>query len=422
MPTVNVPDDSRLMKFFVRFGVPGLMLIFYISAAMYLEYSPDSTFTTVLRVENGDVRSLWDALLAAGSLFRIDLLLTTKVLSLLFSSCAILLTFLIANEILRDYLHAFCVTLCLSVESWLLQVAPSGSGTGFVLFLTLAAVFFLLRNDYLLASIFTGVASLVTWQASFLMIALLIDAGFNSVDKGRGRNVMGAMFLVFAATILPWLLYGLYTGNVHLPDELHWSDAPTVSLQMSFQVLLLSGLMFVGVVILAARHRQALRIHSSLLIWIGLASFSSRQLLLLVFPLVLAFCLLSARLVGEMFKRPVFGHWGVLIVTALIVAYSQFIVRPATTSAMDMTIAESFSMKTIGDWLHINTPEGAKVSFPSGSEGVLGYYSKRVNAVGGNVAVSAQDSLQGYRVVFDPSMHETDLMFTSNRYKVWEKK
>ncbi len=416
---MNLSDDSRSMKLFVRFGVPGLMLVFYISAALHLAYAPDSTFMTILRVGNGDIRSLWDALLAAASLFDVDLLLTAKALSLLFSCCAILLTFLIANEILRDYLHAFCVTLCLSMEAWLLQVAPSGSGTGFVLFLTLAAVFFLLRNDYLLSAIFTGVASLVIWQASFLMVALLVDAGFNSVDKVRSRKVMGAMILVFIATVLPWILYSVYAGGMLLPNELHWSDTPEVSLQMSFQVLLLSGLMFVGVVILAARHRQTLRIHSSMLIWIGIASFSSRQLLLLVFPLVLAFCVLSARLVGEMFRRPAFGHLAVLIVTALILAYSQFVVRPATTQAMDMTSVESSSMKVMGNWLRANTQDGVTVSYPAGREGVLQYYSQRTNAVDGDYAVSDGDTLSGYRVVFDPSMHEGAIPYASNRYKVW---
>ena len=47
-PPALHPDEHRLIRSLVRYGIPVLMLIFYVNASLRFDYTPDSTFLSLL--------------------------------------------------------------------------------------------------------------------------------------------------------------------------------------------------------------------------------------------------------------------------------------------------------------------------------------------------------------------------------------
>lgn len=342
-----MPEEHPFVGPLVRYGIPSLILVFYISASLHFNFTPDSTFAALHALNHTGVDSLWSLLLRSATLFNLDALLAAKVFSLLFACFTILVSYLIANEVLRDHLLAFCVALMVSMQAWLLQLAPSGSGLCCALFLVLATIFFLLRNEYIIGAFCAGLASLVAWQAAGLLVVLAVDALINSVSKNRSVKIIASIVLVFFGVVLPWMLYSLYVGKLLLPNEVAITEVPTVLPHVAFETVLLVGLMFVGVVLLATRDREALRSQTAVVLWIVAASYSHQRMFVLSLPLIIVYAVLATRKVVEIFGKPHFGHLLVGILTAAILAYNQFVVHPVTKQLMEDTIADAEKLRTV---------------------------------------------------------------------------
>lgn len=406
-----------------RVAVPGLILLFYVTAVLRFDYTPDSTFTHLLEMRQAQVTSLWSALLGLASLLGLDTLLTAKIFSLAFSSFAILFTYLIAQEILEDRLAALSATLVVSMQAWLLQLGPSGSGAGAVLLLTLAAIFFLLRNDYLLAAIAAGLATLVSWQNVLLLPVLLLDVYVNSREPSHARKVMIGVLLVYVSVLLPWGLYMLYAARLVIPNEVALTSVPTVLPHLSLLMVLLVGLLFVGVALLASRERQLLRTHTALLLWIAVASFTHQVMFAISLPLVVVYGFFSIQHILLAFRRWSLSQMAYVLLAALILAYNQVVVLPATTKVMDDVAATSAELKSAALWLRNNTPEQETISVPDGYSPVVEFYSARpLGDAGARFLVTTQHDVLGYEVVFDPVEENPSLLTGSVRYKVWKRK
>ncbi len=416
-------DDHPFILLLTRFSVPALLLIFYVTAALRFEYTPESTFAALVALEGSPVSSLWSALLALASLLAIDPWLAAKVFSMVFCCFALLFSYLIAHEVLDDRLLALCVVLALSMQAWLIQLAPSGSGVGFALLLTLAAIFFLLRNDYLVATVVGGVATLVSWQNIVLLPILLFDAYINSVQRSRAAKLAISIVLVFASVLLPWLLYALYSGAIVLPNEVGRSDVPAFLPHLSFALVLLVGIMFVGVTMLASRERHVLRLHTAPLLWIAVASFMHRVMFALTLPMIVVYAFFSVQHVMLSFGKARLVQVGGIVLTALLLAYNQFVVLPATTALMDDASTTSAGLKSAALWLRMNAQENETISVPAEHNCLIEFYAARpITDTGARFLITTDRQVTGFELVFDPVDEDPALLAAPAQYKVWRRK
>jgi len=419
----NISEEHPFVRHLVRYGVPALILIFYVTASLHFDYTPDSTFATLNALHYSHIDSLWTALLALATVFNIDVLLAAKVFSLLFACFGILISYLIANEVLNDHLLAFCVAVSVSMQAWLIQLAPTGSGLSLALLLSLATIFFLLRNEYIIAGIFAGLASLVAWQAAGLLFVMMLDAYINTVDKNRSVKMIASIALVFAGVVLPWILYSLYVGRLLVPTMEVLSIVPTFSLQVSFEILLLVGAMFVGVVLVLMRDKSALNTQVAILLWIAIASFSQHQMFVLALPLIIVYIFFSVQRLSQAFGKRNLSYIVAILLAMLILAYNQMLALPAAKNSMNSAVAQMDEMKAIAMWLTTNVNDDESVAVPEQHQGLIQYWGER--SVGDNnsrFVVSRVNEVAGYELVFDPAKENVVLLGSPAHYKVWRRK
>ncbi len=419
----NISEEHPFVRHLVRYGVPALILIFYVTASLHFDYTPDSTFATLNALHYSHIDSLWTALLALATVFNIDVLLAAKVFSLLFACFGILISYLIANEVLNDHLLAFCVAVSVSMQAWLIQLAPTGSGLSLALLLSLATIFFLLRNEYIIAGIFAGLASLVAWQAAGLLFVMMLDAYINTVDKNRSVKMIASIALVFAGVVLPWILYSLYVGRLLVPTMEVLSIVPTFSLQVSFEILLLVGAMFVGVVLVLMRDKSALNTQVAILLWIAIASFSQHQMFVLALPLIIVYIFFSVQRLSQAFGKRNLSYIVAVLLAMLILAYNQMLALPAAKNSMNSAVAQMDEMKAIAMWLTTNVNDDESVAVPEQHQGLIQYWGER--SVGDNnsrFVVSRVNEVAGYELVFDPAKENVVLLGSPAHYKVWRRK
>jgi len=91
------------------------------------------------------------------------------------------------------------------------------------------------------------------------------------------------------------VLYTVYAGAALLPDEIGRSDVPTLLPHLSFEMVFLVGVMFVGVAVLALRERQLLRIHTAPVLWIAVASFTHHVMFTVTLPLIIVYAIFSTQ-------------------------------------------------------------------------------------------------------------------------------
>ncbi|MBI5473210.1 MAG: hypothetical protein HY961_12775 [Ignavibacteriae bacterium] len=285
------------------------------------------------------------------------------------------------------------------------------------------SIFFLLRNDYIVATIAAAVASLVVWQAALLLPVLMLDASINSQDPIQARRLVATIALVFGSAVLPWVLFAVYAGSALIPNELVASEIDLLSLPVLFEVVLFVGLMFVAVVLMASRHRMVLRTQSPLILWIVIASFAHRQMLVVTLPLVIVYAFFAVHAIIELFGKKNLAYIGVLLFTALSLAYNQFVVWPSTRRIMDSAVIVTEEIQRVASWARMNMEGQEKLYAPSGHEGLIQFYSEReLGGADAIVHITNAADVNGYRVVFDPLANETQSTSTSSQhYRVWRK-
>lgn len=224
------------------FVLPAILLFFYSNAAMHFRYTPDDTYIYLQfarNVVNGDGISFnpghpvygitgpaWMALIAVGGLFHIDLLLAAKLIDLFIASMALMMFFFVAFEVIHDTLMALMASLAFAINVWFLRWAGTGMETSLSVLLLLTALWFTLRNEYFLAVVFTAILGMVRPEGWLFLPMICVDLFVNSVDRRRGWKMIGAMVLIFAALITPWLVYASVTFGSFLPNTAFAKSTP----------------------------------------------------------------------------------------------------------------------------------------------------------------------------------------------------
>jgi hypothetical protein len=278
-------DPRRLVTLVVRWGLPLIILLFYLTASRRMGFTADGTYATldiVRTISQSGVYSgpadlpgsvsaspLWALFVAAGSHLGLEPLNVAKVFSLFFSCMLLVLTYLVAFEVTDDRLLAFCATFTVAIQSWLVFLAPGGTALPLELMLVMAALFFLLRNDYSLAAICAGLASLVGWEGILLIACILADAGMNIVIRGQVLRIANRVLLVFAATVLPWVIYAWRHGLPVLTATIPSGDGALVG-PISVLGVVLPIVVAIGGVGFAAMRSEGwipLRVYAASIAW-----------------------------------------------------------------------------------------------------------------------------------------------------------
>ncbi len=400
----------------IRYGIPAVVGVYYINVYFFFDFTPDSTFLAQQYFTGitspapwASPEPVWMFLSQIGSMLGLDTLLVMKVLSLLSCCCVILFSFLLGTEIIGDRFVALCVSFSLAVQSWMLHLGPSGSALPLALALMLVSLFFLFRNEYLLASIFSGVASLLLWQAGLLVGIILFDVFINSRDARRAARVAISILLVLFGMVVPWLLYAWNTDTGFVPSIVGFEAWPESGFLFFVPIGLLVFTGF-GSLFPLERSRQEVLKFIPLHLWIGLflvtgASTQSVDLYYLILPAVLILGFHGLRKFLEQGGRQRSIMAFSLLLTAVIVLFNQIQFFRYGNEYIRDTITQNKELEEIGVWLKVHMVDE---SISTQRNGIIGYYAHTpVQQEGGNptthYVVTDQRDLRGYTRIFSPA-------------------
>lgn len=421
------PSTPLWVKNLVRIALPGIVLIFYVTASMHFSYTPDDTYIYLQFAKNivggdgfafnagqptyGVTSPLWLLLIAAGGSFGIDLYTVAKVLDLVFASLSLVVLYLLSFEVIRNHIGALCATLAFSVNMWFIRWAGTGMETSFAVLLMLLTLVYALRNQFFLAIVFCVLLTLTRPEAWLLTVLVLFDVYINSVDKRRGVQMAVSLAAVYAALLIPWLLVALTMFGTVVPNtalakssfEFHIDDF-TWTLTDIVKTLAVSdglavGVVLMGLIVMFGRrndvagydgedepisNRRYLQHNFLPLVWIAAlpvlylatnANVISRYLLLIT-PVIIVYAFGFLWRVLELLRKEHLRVLVVVVFTAVVLAQNQFVyytyVKPSIY-AFTQGMEECFI--PIGKWLRENTTQDARVFVPD--IGAIGYYSDR---------------------------------------------
>ena len=434
-------EQSRVVVQVARYGLPAVVIIFYVTATLKFDYTPDSTFLA-LGPAGGSLSALgggaapsplWQMLIQTGSWFHVSGLLTAKVLALFFSSCIVVLTYILGVEVLGDRLLALCASLTLALEPPLLQLAPSGSPASLGLLLGLAALFFVLRNEYGIAAIIIGLCTLVLWQAVVLTLLVAGDIWLNSLDALRARKAMLSVVMISIGILSAGLFLTVLLGGGSIPVLIPFGDFSPVTFRLvgkTVALVLLAGAGVIAAWMSGPEGRLIVRTHIVPLLWMVWIAFQgilghAEVWLLALPPLVLyAFWGLGEIVQTRGWLRYV--HLFGFAFAAVLLMLSQVEYLGATNPCMREATEASSQLTSIALWLKTHSVDTTKIA--SDSPGILGYYAQRsVDPL--HTAPSREADFivirvtphQGYEKVFQPVEVELG-NHTRNYYAVWRRR
>jgi hypothetical protein len=440
MLAAPVTDTQDILSLrLARYGVPAVILVFYLTAALAFRYTPDSTFIAlggmsgIAPVPPGmSVSPLWAMLLAGAASAGLDPLLAAKVLSLLFSSIALLTTFLIAVEILRDRFLAFAVVLAVAAEACVLQVAISGHPFALGMALVLGSVFFLQRNEYPVSSVLAGLAALVFWQALLLVPILAADAvaNFTEPEKRAGRALQVTAAAAAVAALWPAIALATGRGMVSWMPPLRELTPPTVSGFLIYG--LEAAACLAGGFLLLRRGKHGRRIILALLpavavllVFAAASVAGGREIWRMALPLLFAGALFGVRIVFSELNRVYAVYPVAFLLAGLTLIANQMEVQARLGDTMAGTASRNDELAAISVWVRSHAPAAAPLY--ADVPAVVAYYAGRPvlpssdhTAGDGGMVVSPRMPAPGYVALYrlPASIAAQDV---PGSYAVWRK-
>ncbi len=433
----------------VRYGLPLVILIFYVSASWNFSYTPDSTFLSLRMAQDivgagtigpmpahpsGVPNPLWAFLMAFAALVNVDSILTAKVFSLFFSSMVVLLSYLLASELLRDRFLAFCAALAVATSGFLLQVAPSGSALPVALTVVLAGLFFMLRNEYLLSALMLGLGTLLFWQAAGAFVLLMADAWVNSTTARHRMRVIVVALLVYLLTVVPWLLFAALRSLPLLPWLTGLGDFPGLSLAHGAAIVIpavIAAIASVGIVRRKQFNGLARESHVIVILWASwfLLCFALWGWDYFVFALpVIVIYAISSVYQFALAPRSETIYAQALFLTGLFILLHQLAFNQATKPVMAQTERDSEELVELAYWIKNGLPDEASVSAKRPE--LLAYYARRPvglwdvgSSPSTEYVVGEDEDVWGYGVIHRASrLEEEELLPGAGRFAVWKKK
>jgi hypothetical protein len=438
---VHQEHDSQSARI-ARYGLPLVIAIFYLTATLTYDYTPESTFeflvdfnTVSTGLHNDSLSPLWALVVQAGSWLQLDLLLTVKIFSLFFACTAVLFGYLFANEVMGDRLIAFSCALVAAMQPWFLQAGPAGAVASLALSLLLAALFFQMRNEYVLASVLSGVLTLIAWPGVLLMGFIVIDLVLNSRDKRRGVRFGTGCVMVYCSVLLPWFLYAFVAGRQFIPVMVGFGEFEFRSLgDWSALALLVIGCV-VAIVAPARGHEEE---HSyvlrnatpllSLAVLGVLTLLGNKDALYLAMPLLIVYCFDGVARLLHLLGRQHLRYLTTLTLTVVLLVQYQTAFHFNTRPFMEKSIDRSEQIISIAYWLgrHATADDAIASEQPAELRYYTGRYvhTMRESAeVTPTYVVSRESAGREYEVVYTPVIQQLRAPpVNDHSVAVWRKK
>ena len=407
--------------------LPAIVLLFYVTASLHFSYTPDDTYIYLQFAKNvshgdgisfnageptyGITSPLWLGFIAFGGMLGVDLYVAAKALDLVLASLALVAFFLLAFEVTRNIIVALLATAAFSANAWMLRWAGTGMETSLSVLLVLLSLWFCLRNEYLISTVTAGLATHVRPETSFLLVLILFDCYINSVDKIRGRKMIGKLVLVFVVLLAPWMIYARLTFGSIVPNTAlaksglrfdagdfvytlkHIFGTLALSDGLSIAAILFCGLLFVFMKrkslswIKSPDQAERFFLFRQSFIGIGwilfvIVSYASTgvnvvsRYLLLIIPLIVIFSYSFLYQVISNSKWKSYVYAAVMVFTGALILQNQIVYWKLVNPGIQ---AFEQGMETclipIGKWLKNNTAPESIVFVPD--VGAIGYYSDR---------------------------------------------
>ncbi|MBI5215205.1 MAG: hypothetical protein HY960_05585 [Ignavibacteriae bacterium] len=421
----NVSRDT-FVKMLAIVGVPVVVIVFYITASLHFSYTPDDTFIYLQFARNviaGDGMSfnageptygftspLWLLLVSLGGKMGIDLYIAAKTLDLVLASAAIVVFFILAIEMIRNIVTAFLATIVFSSSAWFIRWAGSGMETSLAVLLVLLTFLYCMRNEYLLATVFTALLTFVRPEAFLLMTLILVDVIINSHDKQRAMRLNVKLILMYVAFLTPWLIYAQGIFGTMIPNTALAKSGLNFDVKDMWQTLVKTfgtigitegatlAVLIVCLIIFFFKKNQKERTEEEHLerffvfrqsflglMWCvllilyysvtGVNVFSRYLVIVVPFIILNAFLLFSYVLRNSPAQRFMFAGMVVLALAGSLenrIVYHQIVLPRAESFQRGIM---DYCFVSIGKWLRDNTPEGSTVVMPD--IGAVGYFSQR---------------------------------------------
>jgi hypothetical protein len=409
----------------VRFGLPLVVAVFYATAARGFAYTADAGYSAAEWAQHllGPIATppaitlfspLWTLLTALGGLMGLDVLLVAKVLSLVFGCFALLALYLLSVELLDDRILAFCVSLIVALDPWLLQAGPSGTAATALAALSIAALFFMRREDFALASLLVGFCTLIALPAAALFVSLLLEISAARRERGSIK-VMAASGLVYLAVLLPWFMFALLKGLPFLPSVQVPGDSIAISWFGVLTIVMSASLAIAGLI--TVRRSPLVRLLAGdqvtglwiWVVWIACAGLVfDRDVWLAGLPVLALLALHGLRAIVPALRDDAPNYSFAFLFVGIMLVLNQSTYFLLTKGAMARAMEDQQAVAVIAQWIKSNIPDVTTVE--SEEPGTLEYFLRtgtRVvpleKAPRSQLILTARTEVPGYEEVYRPA-------------------
>ena len=406
---------SPFWLFVLRFGLAGVVIVFYLTAMLHYQYTPDDTYIYLQYAKNiaqgegfsfnagipsyGVMGPLWVLLLAIGARIGLDPFIVAKTFDVLFASLSIILAQLVALHVTRHRFYSFFAAVFVGFDAWLLRWAGTGLETSLATFLVLMTLWNLVMRDAPLAAGSCGLLTLVRPEGVLFFALVLVKAWeFGRIRDAQWRT-LGYTLLFFLIIVVPWIFYALITFGTIVPNSypartfgmFDWRESVR-AVAASIQVLVgsqavvcvfLGGGVFVAWLRNGARFlwREAAPVAVVVALVAGDAVVGVRMLsryLLPVIPVVVIYGLWGMQRLEEAFRIPFRRMVVVMCVVSVVVMVQNAVLfgTRAVPHIVNYTRGMDDCFRPMAYWLREHSEPDAVVL--ARDVGLLGYISDRV--------------------------------------------
>jgi arabinofuranosyltransferase len=371
--------------------------------------------------------------------------------------------YLLAFEMIRNVIVSLLATIAYSTHAWLLRWAGTGMETSLAVLLVLVAFVFVLRNEYFVATVFTALLTLVRPESFLLLGLIVIDVLVNSTNRSRAVQLGAGLLVMYAALILPWLIYAYSTFGTIVPNTalakaglaLNIDNEASTFVDLAKTLAITDALAIVVLVIAGIallrqgattahgqngfEHMYFYTVRQSLMAigWIVIVpifyvmtdvNVISRYLLI-VSPLIVVCAFFFLHRAMSASRQAKYSFVAAFLLTVGIMLQNQIVYRRYVVPHMqEFEQGMDMCLIPIGKWLNVNTSPDAKVFVQD--IGAIGYYSDRTicDAAGLVSPTLLRLIRQGYtqREMMEKKIYKTDchadyVVFRSPVAGKWQK-
>jgi len=408
------------------FALPFIVVLFLVTVSKHFNYTPDDTYIYLQFAKNivhgngvafnageptyGFTSPLWLLLISLSGKFGVDLYTAAKSLDLVLAGVALIVFYLLANEVIRDAATSICATVVFSLNIWFLRWTGTGMETSLSVALLLATILFCLRNRYILSIILAALLALTRPETIFLAGFIIADVFINSQEKRPAITLTVKMLMMYGAILAPWLIYAQSTFGTIIPntafakagfhfniDDLSSTSFDLFKTLAASDGIALAVLIAVGILlprklkVVDADHaefaiekfvlfRQGFVpiawILFLILFYVVTGANVVSRYLLLVTPLAIlyAFWYLQRLMIVSRWSR--FTYAAIFLLAAMIMLQNQVLYRRYVMPGMEaFQSGMELCLIPIGRWLHDHTPPETIVYTPD--IGAIGFFSDR---------------------------------------------